>query len=148
MPNNITAATPTTVMPAHLSRAFHQELRLEADVNLYPDGSSDRKALAANNRRYFTLQETLLPTEWQSLRTFFLTHMGQAFYFYNLRETVPPFSWDPTGANTVGRYTVVFDGIWTDTYNHERAEIQQPSPGVYVFKGFGATVTFALREVL
>lgn len=146
MPDNIISATPTDVMPARLARAFHEELRLECDVNIYPDGSSDRNALAQNNRRYFTMQQTLLPTDWQAMRDFFNRNQGRAFYFYNLRETVPPFSWDPTGANPIGRYTVAFDGEWTETYGRERAEMQGTPPAL-VFKGFAANVSLALREI-
>jgi hypothetical protein len=142
MPGNIIQATPTDVMPAKLSRAFHMEVHLEADLNMYPDGTSDRNPLAQNDRHYFTMQQVLLPDDWQALRSFFYNHQGVPFYFYNLRETVPPFSWDPSGQNTVGRYTVVFDGGFDETYTHERAQMTAG-----VFKGFGATVALGLREV-
>jgi hypothetical protein len=131
MPGNITPANPTAVMPAHLSRSFQEEMRLEADVNMYPDGSSDRNALAQNNRRYFKLAQSLSPDDWKSLRTFFYNNQGQAFYFYN-----------PTGGDPVGRYTVVFDGGWSDTYTSERGEVVSG-----VFKGYGAQVSIALREI-
>jgi hypothetical protein len=42
---------------------------------------------------------------------------------YNPRETVPPFSWDNTGNDPVGRYTVVFDGGWSETTSIGRAQI-------------------------
>jgi hypothetical protein len=143
MPGNIIAAAPTDVMPAHLSRAFHEEMHLEADLNMYPDGSSDRNPLAQNNRHYFTMQQNLSPDDWSALRSFYYAHQGRAFYFYNPRETVPPFSWDATGQNTVGRYTVAFDGTWSETYGHERAEVVQGA-----FKGFGAMVSLGLREIV
>ena len=142
MPGNLTPATPTDVMPVHLSQAFHEELHLEADLNLYPDGSSDRNALALNDRHYFTMQQTLLPDDWKALRGFFYTHQGRSFYFYNLRETVPPWTWDPTGQDPIGRYTVVFDGPWSETYGYERAGITTG-----VFTGYGATVSLGLREI-
>lgn len=143
MPNNITTPAPTVVMPVNLSRAFHEELHLEADLNMYPDGSSDRNPLALNNRRYFTMQQTLLPDAFQTLQTFYTTNLGQAFYFYNPRETVPPFTADPTGQNTVGRYTVTFDGSWSVTYGNERMQVIAG-----VFKGNSATVSMGLREIL
>jgi hypothetical protein len=139
MPGNITPATPTDVMPVNLSRAFHEELHLEADLNLYPDGSSDRNALAQNNRRYFTMQRLLTSDDWSTLRAFYYAHQGVSFYFYNPRETVPPFTSDPTGQNTVGRYTVVFDGSWTETYGNERMQ----KDGSH-----SATVSLGLREIL
>ena len=143
MPGNLIPAAPTDVMPARLARAFHEELRLECDMNIYPDGSSDRNPLAQNNRRYFSLQQTLLPDDWQALRTFFYNHQGRAFYFYNLRETVPPWSWDPTGQDPIGRYVVAFDGALSETYGHERGQVVAG-----VFKGYGATVSVGLREVV
>jgi hypothetical protein len=142
MPGNLIPASPTTVMPARLARSFHEELRLECDINTYPDGASDRQALALNNRRYFTVQVMLPPAEWHDLRQFLFDHQGLPFYFYNLRETVPPFSWDPTGGDPIGRYTVVFDGVWSETYTRDRAQVTGG-----VFQGFGATVNFALREI-
>ena len=143
MPGNITPAAPTDVLPANLSRAFHQESHFEPDLNMYPDGSSDRNALTLNPRAYFTMQQILTPDDYATLRSFYYAHQGQPFYFYNLRETVPPFSYDPTGQDTVGRYTVVFDGSWSETYGHERGEMQS-----HTFKGFGATVALGLREVV
>lgn len=143
MPGNVIAATPTDVMPANLARAFHEEMHIEADLNLYPDGSSDRNPLALNNRRYFTMQQTLVPTDWQQLRTFYFAHQGKPFYFYNPRETVPPFTIDPTGQNTVGRYTVAFDGQWSETYNCERAQVTTAG-----FQGYAATVNLGIREIL
>ena len=143
MPNNIIPAAPTDVMPANLARAFHMDVRLDADINLYPDGSSDRAALALNTRHYFTLQATLVPDDWLALRGFFYTHQGRAFYFYNLRETAPPFTFDPTGQNPIGRYTVAFDGQWSETYGNHRGEVVAG-----VFKGYAADVSLALREIV
>ena len=92
--------------------------------NGYPDGSSDRLALAENMRAYFRLTEALTAADWQTLLTFYQAHMIQAFYFYNLRETVPPFSWDSTGQDPIGRYTVAFDSGWGDTYQQPRTQVQ------------------------
>ena len=123
MPNNLNPANPAGVMPKNLCKAFQEELRLEALINNYPDGRSDRNALALNVRHYFRLTQGLTGADWQSLRDFFNSHQGQAFYFYNLRETVPPWSWDASGQDPIGRYTVVFDGQWSDTYNVARTDV-------------------------
>jgi hypothetical protein len=143
MPGNLIPAAPTDVMPAHLAKAFHMELHLENDLNMYGDGSSDRNPLAQNDRHYFTMQESLLPDDWSALRSFFYNHQGRPFYFYNPRETVPPYSWDSTGQNTIGRYTVTFDGQWSETYNRQRAEVVSG-----VMKGYAADVTLGLREIV
>jgi hypothetical protein len=123
MPNNLNPANPVDVMPKELSKSFQMDLRLEALLNQYPDGSSDRNALAANVRHYFRMTQGLISADWAAMRSFYTSHQGQPFYFYHLRETVPPWSYDPTGAATVGRYTVVFDGQWSDTYNIARTDV-------------------------
>jgi hypothetical protein len=123
MPQNINPANPIGVMPKQLCKSFQEELRLEALLNQYPDGSSDRNALALNVRHFFRVTQGLNGTDWAAMRQFYLNHQGKSFYFYNLRETVPPWSYDPSGANTVGRYTVVFDGQWSDTYNIARTDV-------------------------
>jgi hypothetical protein len=123
MPQNLNPANPVGVMPKQLCKAFQEELRLELLLNQYPDGSSDRNALALNPRHYFRMTQGLNGTDWDNMRQFFMLHQGKAFYFYNLRETVPPFSYDPSGADTIGRYTVVFDGQWSDTYNVARTDV-------------------------
>jgi hypothetical protein len=89
------------------------------------------------------MQATLLPDEWSALRSFFYSHQGMPFYFYNPRETVPAFSWDPSGMNTVGRYIVAFDGTWSETYGHERGQMVSGA-----FKGYAATVSLGLREIV
>jgi hypothetical protein len=114
MPANILPANPVDVMPKVLCRAFMEKLTFEALANTYPDGSSDRVSLVLNTRHYFQMSPEMVATDFGTLRTFFFAHMAQPFYFYNLRETVPPYSYDPTGADPIGRYTVVFDGAWSD----------------------------------
>ena len=146
MPGNLTPAAPTDVMPSNLSRAFHEELHLECDMNMYPDGSSDRNALAENDRHYFTMQQALVPDDYTALHNFYFAHQGRPFYFYNVRETVPPFSFDPTGSDPIGRYTVVFDGTWTETYGFDRNLL---GTGI-VTGGYAraATENLGLREVV
>ena len=123
MPENVKPAVSYAVMPSWLCRAFQMELRLEALVNNYPDGSSDRAALAQYTRHYFRLTERLSAADWDSMRQFFSNYQGLAFYYYNLRETVPPWTYDPTGQATDGRYLVTFDGQWSDNYGMARTEI-------------------------
>lgn len=124
MPNNLNPANPVHVMPANLSKAFTMDLRMETLLNAYPDGSSDRAALAQNVRAYFHLTQALTADDWQTLFFFYQANTHLAFYFYNLRETVPMGSWDATGQNPIGRYTVVFDGGWGDVYQLPRSQVQ------------------------
>jgi hypothetical protein len=130
MPNNVLPAAPTDVFPKMLSTAFSEEIRFEALSNNYPDGSSDRLPLTINSRKFFKQTSALTIPQWDALRTFYFGHICAPFYFYYGRETVPPFSADPSGEDTVGRYTVVFDGGYSDSIGLGRS-----------------AVSFGLREV-
>lgn len=122
MPGNLNPANPTVVMPYGLCSAFTEELRLEGFVNSYPDGSSDRFALALNVRHFFRMTRKVTAAQYSALWAFYTQHLIAPFYFYSLRETVPPWTWDASGAQTVGRYIVCFDGSWSDTTMIGRSE--------------------------
>ena len=123
MPDNIIPAAPTDVMPAALCGAFHEEHRLEAFVNAYQDGSSDRAAKVLNSRRFFKMTRPVTKTQYEDLYTFYSNHLVQPFWFYNPFESVPPYTADPTGASTVGRYAVVFDGSWSEEVRAGRSHV-------------------------
>lgn len=123
MPANLLPAAPTEVMPKILCRAFQIQGTFECLANTYPDGSSDRLTLVINQRFSFKMTSDLDTTTFAALRTFFFAHLGKPFWFYNLRETVPPWSFDPTGADPIGRYTVVFDGQWSDQVGPARGAV-------------------------
>jgi len=123
MPQNLNPPNPVGVMPKQLCKSFQEDLRFEALLNQYADGSSDRKALTQFERHYFRMTQGLNGPDWSAMWQFYLDHLGKAFYFYNLRATVPPFSYDPSGNNPVGRYIVVFDGQWSDTFNVARSDV-------------------------
>ena len=123
MPSNIIPAAPVGVLPKLLCQMFTEELLLEAMVNYYPDGSSERLALALNPRRLFRLRAALRGAAWSQLWAFYQAHLGVPFYFYNLRETVPPWTYDPAGAATAGRYVVVFDAGWSEDNVLPRAAV-------------------------
>jgi hypothetical protein len=122
MPGNVIHTDPVDVLPLGLYSAFGEDLRLEALVNDYQDGNSQRAALALNARSYFRLARPLTQAQWQTLRDFYFAHVGQKFYFYAPRETVPPWGGDPTGDDPVGRYTVVFDGPWSEELRLGRSQ--------------------------
>jgi hypothetical protein len=102
-------------MPFGLESAFTAQERIEILVNVYGDGQSDRNPQVANPRHFFSLTRPLTPAQWSTLRAFYFAHVAVPFYFYVLRETVPPFTFDPTGQAPDGRYVVVFDGSWSET---------------------------------
>jgi len=119
MPGTLKTAQPSQVMPAGLCSSFQEMLYLDADIDEYSDGRSTRKPLAVNARRSFVQVRPLTDTMLDTLRAFYLTvaRYGRPFYFYNLRETTPPGKWDATGASLPGRYTVVWEGGWTESLN-------------------------------
>ncbi|HEU0180306.1 MAG TPA: hypothetical protein VFV58_39220 [Blastocatellia bacterium] len=121
MPGNVGPGAPTEVMPWALCAAFTEELRYEAYVDSYMDGSSDRAALMSNPRHFFRMTQRLKPTQYTSLFNFYKAHLTKAFWFYSVFET-PGFTYDPTGANPVGRYCVVFDGSFNDQISLARSQ--------------------------
>jgi len=122
VPGNLNPANPVDVLPAGLAGAFTEEVRFENFLNSYVDGSSDRMTLVINPRRFFKLTRKLTAAQYTALFNFYKAHLIAAFFFYNGVETVPPFTSDPTGANPVGRYTVVFDGSWSDAVTLARSQ--------------------------
>jgi hypothetical protein len=124
MPNDVVVTAPADVLPAGLASQFQIDERLESFDNKYPDGSSDRLNLANLPRHYFTLVRPVNGAQWRALRDFYFAHVALPFFFYVPRETVPPYSFDPTGAATDGRYTVVFDSPWSETLGVGRSSAQ------------------------
>ncbi|HOQ47918.1 MAG TPA: hypothetical protein PK157_21595 [Bryobacteraceae bacterium] len=114
MPGSVTNAAPSTVLPWSLSRAFVRSQQYPAIENEYAGGESQRSVLASNSRKRWRLAKRLTPAELQALRDFYDARKGpeEPFYFYDVWETNPKFSYDPTGQATQGRYTVRFEGGW------------------------------------
>jgi hypothetical protein len=123
MPGNIQPANPVDVIPAGFYAGLQEELRIESFVNVYPDGSSDRMKLQDTPRHFFRITRRVTGPQYTSLYTFFKAHLVQPFYFYLPRETQPPFTPDPTGSSPFGRYTVVWDGHWSDQHQLGRSEV-------------------------
>lgn len=125
MPGSVQNATPATVMPQSLSRAFAHERAYPLIENEYKNGESQRAVLAVNSRKRWRLAKRLPPAALQSLRDFYDARNGvtEAFYFYDPYETGPQFSYDPTGQSTVGRYTVRFNSEWNQSCEPGRATV-------------------------
>ena len=79
----------------------------------------------SDRRKRLRLAKRLPPTPLQTLRDFYDARSGptEPFYFYDPYETNPKFSWDPTGIATTGRYTVRFDGEWSQTVGLGRSDV-------------------------
>jgi hypothetical protein len=101
-------------MPYALARAFRQERSRPADLNVYASGEVQRSLLTATSRKRWVLALPLTAAAKEAMLQFFLDQGGGMieFLFYDLFETVPKFSYDPTGAAVAGRYTARFEGRW------------------------------------
>ena len=119
MPGNVAPAAPVDTFPTALYSGLTIELRIENTLNVYPDGSSQRAALAVNPRYFFKLSYALTAAQWSAMQSFYLAHQGKSFYFYNLLEALP----GPPPGDPVGRYTVVFDGPWNEELQLGRTRI-------------------------
>lgn len=95
-------------MPGSLCGAFLRERQAPVLENGYPDGSSQRKTLAASSRKRRRLSKRLTPAQLAALRGFYEARKGahEPFYFYDPYESNPKFSSDPTGQSPDGRYVL------------------------------------------
>ena len=115
-----------TVLPQNLCRAFVHAREYALLENEYRNGESQRALLVATSRKRWSLAKRLRPTVLQQLRDFYDARKGpeEPFYFYDPYETVPKFSYDPTGTATQGRYTVRFEGAWEQSVGLGRADVE------------------------
>jgi hypothetical protein len=94
--------------------------------NEYRNGESQRSVQAPNSRKRWRLVKRLAPSQLVTLRHFYAARKGptEPFYFYDPYETSPRFSHDPTGQAVAGRYTVRFQGEWSQSVGLGRADVQ------------------------
>lgn len=126
MPGSVQNASPSTVMPLSLSRAFFHERQYAVLDNQYRNGESQRSRLADTSRKRWRLGKRLTPAQLQALRDFYDARKGpqEPFYFYDPWDTSPKFSYDPSGAATQGRYTVRFEGTWEQMISMGRGDCE------------------------
>lgn len=126
MPASVAGASPSLVMPYALLSTFSETRAWAADQNVYLNGECQSNALVSTSRKRWSLTQPLTATQAGLLRTFYATVKGpvKEFYFYNLFETVPQWSYDATGSATAGRYTVRFDSALEITLNFPRNSAQ------------------------
>lgn len=125
MPGNVQNADPSTVLP-HAHWAVFAGLREYPIVeNVYRNGESQRSVQATTSRKRWRLANRLSPTALAALRDFYDARRGatEPFYFYDPYETSPRFSHDPTGQAAAGRYTVRFDGEWSQSVGLGRVDV-------------------------
>lgn len=126
MPGSVANAAPATVLPEGLCSAFEHSREWAVIDNEYQNGESQRSYLSTTSRKKWSLSKWLTPTQLDTLRDFYEARDGtkEPFYFYDPYETSPKFTYDATGATTTGRYTVRFNGEWSQSSNLARAEVQ------------------------
>jgi hypothetical protein len=126
MPGSIQNASPSTVLPQTLCRAFVHSWEYPVIENEYRNGESQRAVLADGSRKSWRLAKRLTAARLAELRAFYQARKGaqEPFYFYDPWETLPKFSWDPTGEAVAGRYTVRFEGDWSQTVELGRSDVQ------------------------
>jgi phage-related protein len=125
MPGSVQNAAPATVLPVSLSRAFVHEREYPVLDNEYRSGESQRFVQATNSRRRWRLAKRLTPAQLAALRDFYDARKGatEPFYFYDPYETNPKFTHVPTGEAVAGRYTVRFNGEWSQSVGLGRADV-------------------------
>jgi hypothetical protein len=126
MPNSVQSATPGTVLPQSLCRAFAHSREYALLENEYRNGEWQRGLLVSTSRKRWRLGKRLTPALLQQLRDFYDARKGphEPFYFYDPFEAIPKFSYDPTGTATQGRYTVRFEGAWEQSVGLARADVE------------------------
>jgi hypothetical protein len=120
MPGTISAVKATGTFPVTLSTKFTEMRTVLANLNEYSDGSSQRASRVTGSRKSWKLSKRLTPVLLGALRDFWKANPNTAFYFFNPRETDPPFSLNPSG--TAGRYTVRFASDWEETVGIGRSD--------------------------
>lgn len=123
MPASVAAANAVDVLPFSLCTAFSHTREWAADINVYANGESQRYAIPDTSRKRWRLDKRLTPAQMATLLAFFLAHRTEEFYFYDAYETVPKFSYDPTGVEEDGRYAVRFEGNFHYTVNFPRGTV-------------------------
>jgi hypothetical protein len=127
MPNSVDIAAPTSVLPQSLSIAFAASRDWTVDSNGYAGGeyqcgipsiydpANQQISPWASSRKSWQLTKRLTSAQWSALIAFWKSVQGcqREFWFYDPYETVPPFSYDSTGAQISGRFAVRFNGDLT-----------------------------------
>lgn len=120
MPSSVLSASvgsPARVLPHSLCASFAHKRQMAVQQNRYAGGETQVGLLVSEGapRLSWTLAKRLTATAMETLRDFYADCNGpqMAFYFYDTSERTAVY--DSTGAATTGRYTVRFDGGWSES---------------------------------
>ena len=92
MPGSIRGAVSNGTFPTTLSTKFVRAQSVQARVNEYHDGTTQRQALVDETRRTWQLAKRLTAADLTTLREFWQANPNTAFTFYDPFETIPPFT--------------------------------------------------------
>jgi len=125
MPGNVTNASIGIVMPWALARSFARAQPWKAKTNIYADGETQISLEVATSRKSWDLGLRLSPASLATLAAFWVTTKGPVlpFWFYDVWESVPKFSYDASGTATDGRYAVRFDGSFSTERGWPRHDV-------------------------
>jgi len=124
MPGSVLNAAPTTVLPWSLCKAFTHSREYCIVENEYRNGESQRSKLTETSRKSWKTSRRLTPTLLGAFRTFYDARHGPQESFYTYDYQNPDFvTYDPTGVQELGRYTVRFAGTWEQMVGIGRADV-------------------------
>jgi hypothetical protein len=115
-------ASPSTVLPNNLCRAFVVRRRFFARLNAYRAGETQVGLLSSTARSEWEISRRLTAVQLVTLRDFFDARGVESFYFYDLL-THKSATYDPTGVLTTGRYTVRFMFRWSQSMEIARSVV-------------------------
>jgi hypothetical protein len=123
MPGSVANASPFTVLPLSLCRAFSHAREYAVIDNEYKNGESQRSKQVATSRKSWKTTRRLTPALLASFRSFYENRRGplEPFYFYDPWDS--GFTYDASGTQALGRYTVRFAGNWEQMVGIGRAEV-------------------------
>ncbi|MGI9073367.1 MAG: hypothetical protein ACR2JB_19125 [Bryobacteraceae bacterium] len=108
MPGTVRGARDAGMFPKSLFKKFTSSRSVQARINEYHDGTTQRQSLVSEVRRSWKLTKRLVPSKMVELREFWEAHRNDAFWFYDpiemdvpfLLEIIPP-TWTSTAVLTL-----------------------------------------------
>lgn len=111
MPGSVANAAPSTVLPYSLCSSFMRSHTYAVEENEYRGGESQRRAMTATSRKRWVLSMRLTPAQADDFYQFLIDlNWIEPFWFYDLQESGN--TYDATGVQTLGRYTVCSVAPW------------------------------------
>ncbi len=104
----VPAASPSTVLPAHIASEFVRTQEWANDINEYANGERQSRARVATPIVKWKLKAHVSEAVIMDLFAFLRDRKFiEAFWVYDGTETSPPWTVDLTGASSIGRYVVI-----------------------------------------